>query len=185
MKRENLEPERNNVATRCFVVHARRQEEPTRSPFPPPPSLFSLRVTRVYLRTCTFILLAALTLDGAEARAEGRRGARAQVGRVAPLLQARGRLHCDLVDEICRHAHTHTHTTGVRPPGCSDDNNSTQIVSPCSISHSYTRELPGRFCFVFLFCWGTGFIAGQNSAVTRFVLRNYIIHFQGRAEFCL
>lgn len=57
--------------------------------------------TRVYL-------LAALTLDGAEARAEGGRGARAQVGRVAPLLQARGRLHRDLVDEICGHEHTHS-----------------------------------------------------------------------------
>lgn len=51
-----------------------------------------------------------LTLDCSEAWAERGRGAGAQIGRVASLLQPRGRLDSDLMDKVWKR-----HTPDVRP----------------------------------------------------------------------
>lgn len=98
MKGQNLETKRNNAATESLCACKMARD----------PTFFGILVflearTHVHLRACVRARLfrTALTLNGTETRAKGRRGARTQIGRVPPLLQARGCLHRDLVDEIC------------------------------------------------------------------------------------
>lgn len=98
----------NNVATSSLCTCKKARD---------PPFFSFLYVSRrthiwcVHLCTCATVCLSkgemtALTLDRTETWAEGGWGARTQIRRVPPLLQAWGCLHCNLVDEICN---THKH----------------------------------------------------------------------------